>query len=170
VSAKDPKIRFAGREIPTHQVWAKLEIANQVLDVMDRYNEKRPDLASDHTREVAQEVRKRLAGIEIFVPPRPEKNLDLEDQARVLLKNHTPEEVIDIFKREHNLDYNLQGIIYLAGEEAYLNSLVNEAHLLRNNAISWDQMAQLWNEAKRPVPGKPFWDARTVEMVVRGAS
>jgi len=165
VSDKDPKIRFAGQEIPSHQVWPKLEMMNQALDVIDRFNGNRPALATDYTRNVAREVRNRLKRIEVIMP-RPKKTLDLEDKARALLQMHTPEEVVEILNKQDHQDYDLQGLIFLAGTEPYIKSLANEAELLSQNKISWEQMAHLWNEAKRPIPGRPFWDARTVEQVV----
>lgn len=165
MSDKDPKILFNGVETPAHEVWAKLELANRALGVMDRYNQGRPELASDYTREVAEEVRKRLGNIEVLMPKPRQKDTGQEDRAKLLLRTHAPEEVIEILKREFALDCDLPGLIMLAGTGPYLTSLANEASLLQNNAISWEQIAELWNEAHRPVPGKPFWDARTVEQL-----
>jgi len=96
------------------------------------------------------------------MPKAPKKTEDLVDAARALLMAHAPEDVIDILQREHNVECDINGLIHLAGPDAYLQSLANEADTLRNNAISYDQIAELWNDARRPVPGKPFWDKYSV--------
>lgn len=159
------RIRFGDKEIPTCDAWAKLEIATQALEVLSRYNTELPNLASDLTRTTEEEVRKRLGGIEILIPPPPKRSEDLVDTVRALLLNHTPEDALDILARDHNADLDLNALVHLAGSEAYLQCLSNEVTTFRQNAISFEQIAELWNDAKRPAPGKPFWDKFSVEQL-----
>ncbi len=162
----NPTIRFGGREIPTHSAWSKLEIATQALEVLSRYNRELTPLATDLTRKTEAEVRKRLGEIEILLPKAPKRSDDLVDKARALLLLHAPEDVVEMLEQQHHIECDLDGLIHLAGAEAYLQALTNEAEDCRRNAISYEQIAQLWNDAKRPAPGKPFWDRISVERLL----
>ncbi len=168
MSERDYRILFGGEEIPAYQAWDKLEVAHEALEVLARFNEKWARLATETTERREREVRKRLGGIEILLPPPPKKDPDLSDKARALLLSMTPEEALDVLASEHNTDCDLNGLIHLAGTEAYLQSLANEAALFQQNAILPEQIANLWNEARRPAPGKPFWDRFDVEKLLSG--
>jgi len=163
---KDYRIRFAGEEIPAYQAWKKLEIAHAALAVLEKFNLKRTSLATDLTREKEEEVKRRLAEIEVQVPSAPKKDKDLTEIARALMSKHAPEDVMDVLRREHGEEIDINGLIHLAGTEAYLTSLANEVQMFSQNAISYDQAADLWNEAKRPAPEKPFWTASSVKALV----
>jgi hypothetical protein len=170
MSDRDPKIRFGGREIPTYEAWAKLAVARGALDVLTRFNQGRASLATDLTRDTEGEVRRRLGSLEILMPEAPSRELDLEDRVRALLLTHSPDRVLDILKREHKVDCDYNGLIHLAGSETYLKSLAIEAHEFQDNRISDQQIADLWNEAKRPALGKPFWDRIAVRELLRGGT
>jgi len=167
MSERDYRILFGGEEIPAYQAWSKLEVAHEALEVLARFNEKWARLATQTTEETEREVRKRLGGIEVLLPAPPKKDPDLADKARALLLSMTPEEAIDVLAREHNSECDLNGLIHLAGNEAYLQSLANEAGLFEQNGILPEQIANLWNEARRPAPGKPFWDKFDVENLLK---
>jgi hypothetical protein len=159
-------ILFAGEMIPTYRAWSKLEVAQEALKVLSDFNENRPQLATAETRQREKEVRKHLGGIEILLPTPPRKDPDMSDKARALLLSMTPEEAIDVLASEHNTDCDINGLIHLAGTEAYLESLANEAALFQQNSILPEQIANLWNEARRPSPGKPFWDKYEVQRLL----
>ncbi len=164
---KDYRIRFAGEEIPAYQAWRKLEAAQAALSVLEQFNRNRTSLSTEFTQKTEEEVRRRLAKIEVLVPTPPKKTPDLTDMARALLLQHTPEEVIDILGSEHNMECDINGLIHLAGTEAYFVSLGNEVQVFSQNAITYEQVADLWNEAKRPSPGRPFWDASSVKALIQ---
>ena len=168
MSDKDYKIRFAGKEIPAFEVWSKLGLANEALDVLARFNTLRDALATDFTRSTEKAVRQRLSSIELMLPAPPKKDQDMQEVARALLSSHTPEEALDILRREHNVDADMDGLIHLAGREAYVQSMAAEAGTFRQNAISFHQIPDLWSDAKRPAPGKPFWDKAAVEALLKG--
>jgi hypothetical protein len=167
MSDKDYKVWFAGSEIPVFQAWEKLDVANQALEVLERFNEKRAQLATELTLRTAEEVRRRLSEIEILLPEKGQTDDSLEQKVRALLLHNSPEGVIDVLRRDHNVECDLNGLIQLGGTEAYLASLTNEAGMFLQNAISVDQIAELWNEAKRPAPGKPFWDSAAVKILLK---
>jgi hypothetical protein len=171
MSDKNPKIRFGGKEIPTYEAWSKLELAHEALGVLERFNQNREALASEHTRSTEVEVRKRLGSLEILLPPAPKRDHDLEDTARALLQDHSPDDALDILRAKHQADCDMNGLVHLAGSETYLQAMAREAEVFRDNRISDQQIADLWNEARRPAPGKPFWDRIAVrELLDHGAS
>jgi hypothetical protein len=168
MSERDYRILFGGEEIPAYQAWDKLEVAKEALEVLARFNDKWARLATRQTEEAEEEVRKRLGSIEVLLPAPPRKDPDMSDKARAMLLSMTPEEAIDVLASEHNMDCDINGLIHLAGTDAYLQSLANEAVLFQQNAILPEQIANLWNEAHRPAPGKPFWDRFDVERLLGG--
>ncbi len=164
---KDYRIRFAGEVIPAYEAWGKLETAQAALSVLEQFNRKRTGLATELTQKTEEDVRRRLAKIEVLGPTPPKKAPDLTDKVRALLLQHTPEEVISILDSEHKVDCDIHGLIHLAGTDAYFASLGNEVQVYSQNAITYEQVADLWNEAKRPSPGRPFWDASSVKSLIQ---
>jgi hypothetical protein len=63
-------IRFRGDWVPAHEVWHKMEALTVVIEAIDRFNERFPELASDETRHVVPLVRRRLKEIELRMPNR----------------------------------------------------------------------------------------------------
>jgi len=166
---KDYRILFGGKEIPTFEAWPKLEVANAALGVLERFNRRRPQLATALTRDLEEEVRRHLRHLEILLPTPPKKGADVVEIARALLQRHTPEEAVERLRSEHGLDCDLNGLVHLAGIDAYLSCLVDEARVLLRNAISPEQIAELWNEGGRPAPGQPFWNPTLIEGILKQA-
>ncbi len=164
-------ISVNGEERPAHEVWQKLEIATSALACLTRFNEGRPGLASEYTRRIEHEVRNRLDRIQARLDQAKAgdaKGTDLEARARELLQSLGPEDAVSILNQEFGLDLDLLALIGLTGTAPYLATLATEGSILSQNKISPEQIADLWNEAKRPSPGRPFWDALTVQKVLDG--
>lgn len=168
MSDRDYRILFGGAELPAYQVWGKLEVAKSALEVLTRFNAERALLSTEATRTTEVDVRKRLSDIELILPTQATKDPDMSDRARALLLVMTPEEAIEVLRTEHNVGFDLNGLVQLAGTETYLESLSNEAEVFKQNAILPEQIASLWNEARRPAPGKPFWDKFAVQSLLDG--
>lgn len=162
---KGPTIRFAGRWLPAHAVWHKLETATTVLEAIQRFNDRFPGLATASTREVVPLVRRRLREIELRLPARPQA-VDPGAVAAALLARTTPEEALRLLSAEHGLPLDMRQLIQLAGEEAYCGALRREARQLRDNRVSSDQAMQLWNGAGRPAPGGGLWTARKIDALL----
>jgi len=164
---KNHCILFGGKEIPAFEAWSKLEVVNAALGILERFNRQDSQLATPLTRATEHEVRMHLQRLE--VSPAPEKGLEVVEIVRALLQKHTPEDTITILSSEHDLDCDLNGLAHLAGVDAYLGCLAEEARVLLRNAISHEQIADLWNESGRPAPGSPFWDHSLIEEILKGA-
>ena len=155
-------IRFGGRWIPAHDLWAKMETANVVADAIERFNAQFPELSNAGTRDVVPLVRQRLKDIDLRMPRDPQ----LPDAAPIaidLLKRMSPEDVVETLREQHNIETDVAQLIQLAGEEAYIAALVREAHEFALNMVSTDQTARLWNDTTRPCPGGGLWSARKIQ-------
>ena len=162
---REPVIHFGGVMVPAHQIWDKLETASAVNEAIHRFNEEYPHLATRNTLAAVPLVRERLDAVEVCMPPRPEKNAELEEVAAALLASLPPEEVLEALARDHGCECDLHGLIYLAGEEAYVKAMGREAREYEQNRILPAQTAELWNEARRPAPGGGLWTEKKVRQL-----
>jgi len=158
---EQPMIRFDGKWVPAHDVWSKMETANVVADVIERFNNNFPQLANSDTREVVPLVRQRLKNIELQMPARDQRP-ELGPIAARLLDSMSPEDAIEVMANEHAAQLDLLQLIQLAGEQNYAKSLRREAVECRLNRISPEQTAQLWNDLARPAPGGGQWGIDTI--------
>jgi len=161
-------VQFAGEWIPAHEAWDKMEVVTTVVETIERFNENHPELATDATRAVVPEVRRRLASIELVMPKKPQKAKELRGKALSLLEHSSPEEAVDQLQDEFSGELNLQTLIAMAGMPAYLGALKREMKVLRENKISPDQAATLWNDIHRVAAGGGSWTGRKVEMLMAG--
>lgn len=164
---EEPMIWFGGEWIPARDAWAKMETATVVVEHIQRFNEMFPQLSSSDTRAVVPLVKQRLKDVELRMPSGPAELPDLGPVAADLLRKMAPEEVLDTLEEQHGTNLELQQLIQLAGEAAYLDSLRREAGEYQDNLISNDQTAQLWNDFGRPAPGGGLWSAKKVDALMK---
>jgi len=163
---EEPLIRIGEHWVPAHEAWQKLETATAVTEIIDRFNQRFPELSTPVTREIVPLVRQRLKTITLHMPRR-QTVPELEDIATELLHRHPPEEVIEILREQHDQDIDLAGLVALAGEEPYLDALRHEAREYTTNKILPEQTADIWNDMHRPAPGGGLWNRRKVEMLLQ---
>lgn len=166
-SEDEPHIRIGDEWVPAHQAWQRLETASAVTDAIDRFNERFPHLSSAVTREVVPVVRQRLRDIELRMPKKPQEGPDLSAIVAALLDELSPEEVLERVEAEYGEALNLNELIVLAGERAYMVALRREAAEYVANKILPEQTADIWNDMRRPAPGGGLWSRRKVEMVLQ---
>ena len=140
-------------------------------ECLERLNKQFPHLASENSTSGVEHWRQRRirsnihdmseAPAEPVMPADGGKALALE-----LLQSHGLEDVLDILRDEHRIDLTLPQLIHLVGKQAYRGSLGRDAQELMRNAISYEQIASLWNELDRPALGSARWNARSVSMLV----
>lgn len=164
-----PTIRFGDQELPTYEVWKKLEALNVAVRHLKYLNERYPELATRLTVDAVNLVFKRINAIEIIMPKPPEKTPQLEDVAKELLKGMSLEEAMELLEQEHGAEVDYVGLIHLVGFDAYAEALKKEIAEFRANFLSFDQIAELWTESKRPVPGGGLmWNGKAVERLMNG--
>jgi hypothetical protein len=93
---------------------------------------------------------------------------DVQAMAIELLEKqgHNLEDVIDILVTEHDIEINIEGLAQTIGRTAYIAALRRDAAELLKNAISYSQIANLWNDLDRPAFGGENWTARSVAILV----
>ena len=167
---KEPNIHFAGRYLPAHRLWSRTEIVLGCNEFVARLNEQLPEYATEQSRAVVPEVRRRLKAIEVAIPPRFRVTREIERAARALLSQNTVEEALERFNREHDQEMSLTEFVHVVGTRAYHLNLREEAREWEPNKVLPSQTAQIWNEQRRPAPGEPpRWTADKVERLLNGA-
>ncbi|MEJ2577325.1 MAG: hypothetical protein P8106_11810 [Gammaproteobacteria bacterium] len=163
----EPQIRFAGRWLPAHQAREKLAVAIEAMERVERFNERFPDLATAATLGVVPRVRRRLARVKALALPLTSKDAKaLRKKAHGLLGANPPEDVIDALQEDFASSLNLQTLVAMVGMPAYLEALHREALVLRQNRISAEQIAVLWNDLARFAPGGGRWTERWVQRLL----
>ena len=159
-------VRFAGVEIPAHMAWKKIEVLNTAADNLERLNEAYPHLATEFSHEILGIVRKRLKEAVSDVA----KPVQIDDSyiefLKEQIKKNAPEDCIDNLRSAYNVDINIHDLIYHVGEVNYMESMIREAELYRENKILPEQTAELWNQMGRPAPGKQHWTGKDVEQLL----
>jgi len=158
----EPMIRFGGEWIPAHDLWKKMETVNVIADAIERFNAEYPHLSSAQSRDVIPLVRQRLKDIDLRMPDEVPQ-LDLGEVTNGLLETMSPEDVIMVLRDQYDAQMDLNGLIQLAGEEAYVSAVRREAQEHVLNLVSPEQTAELWNDAARPPPGGGLWTAKKVQ-------
>ena len=81
-------------------------------------------------------------------------------------QGHSLEDVLDTLKADHGVEINIAGLAQVIGRTVYISALRKDAADLLNNAISFSQIASLWNDLDRPAFGGENWTARNVSILV----
>ncbi|MDJ0806918.1 MAG: hypothetical protein QNJ78_08815 [Gammaproteobacteria bacterium] len=84
-----------------------------------------------------------------------------------LLQTQQMEDVMQQLSEEFSVPMDYQHLIDLVGREAYLEALDKEVEVLKENSISLEQTAQLWNGMGKPVPGGGHWSESAIRSLVR---
>ncbi len=159
---------------------------NDFADRLDRLNQLFPDLATPVTLDgvsMWQETKKRAdekveagssgqpdAQVEIpqqeLVQPPVEEPIDLRKACLELLQNNGLEDVQDILSQERGIDLPMHELVDTIGKELYIAVLKRDVKQLSENAISYDQIANLWNELGRPALSGPTWSGRSISVLI----
>ena len=89
----------------------------------------------------------------------------LETTAIELIGKHQLEDVLEILKEEFAADLGYAGLIDLVGEDRYRVALQSEAAEMKRNAVSFAQMAELWNGMGKPAFGNERWTKLAVSTL-----
>ena len=92
---------------------------------------------------------------------------NLDKLSAELLENNSIEDVLDILLKDHGIDIPEQKLIKSVGKDAYLTALRKEVVFLRENALSFSQIAELWNELGRPGLNGGIWTEANVSLLGR---
>lgn len=137
---------------------------------LDQLNKRYTHLATEATRESVKTwrvVREQVLAEQVDESS-DQQAPELKPLANELLEKqgHTLDETIEILEAQHGITIDLVGLIQSIGKTAYIAALRREAVELQENAISFPQIASLWNDQGRPAIGGETWSARTVSILV----
>jgi len=138
---------------------------------LDELNKHFPNLATDSSIAGVEYWYRRMTQAPIHCHPKsdPESKYasgELWELAIKLLQTHDLEEVPAILLNDSQTTLSLSQLIQLVGNQAYLAALRKDAHRLVQKAVSYEQIAALWNDLGRPTLGGPSWNARNVSVLV----
>lgn len=160
-------VRIAGIDIPIHLAWNKIEVLNTGADLLDMLNEKYPHLATEFTHGITSIVRERISETLGDIKPPPKKEVHLiEFLLEKLAAGIDPLDIIDMAQQEKNVEMTLEDLVYLVGEDAYMDAMKKQAIEFHMNKILPEQIADLWNQADMPAPGKQHWVRKDVERLL----
>ena len=101
-----------------------------------------------------------------ILPQQESANSDIGAVAIGLLQQHSFEDVLELLQGRHNVKLSLPQLINLIGKHKYLSFLKRDVTELLKNAISYEQIAFLWNDLERPALSGPVWSSRSISMLV----
>lgn len=140
------------------------------VDRLDELNEKFPELATSSTQTAVEDARRLLGTIEMAAQKPKVGKLSKEEilaaAARELLQTCGLDDTIEILQSEHRTTLTPKQLVQLVGKHTYIATLRKEARDYQANSISFDQIAQLWNDFGRPPLGDAAWTGRTVSTLI----
>jgi len=140
------------------------------VDRLDDLNQRFPKLATSQTEQSVEDARRLLGTIEMAAQEikerGPSKEEALAKAARELLLQCGLDDTLEIIQSEHRTTLSPKQLVHLVGNHSYIAALRKEAQDYRANAISFDQIAELWNDFGRPPLGDAAWTARTVSSLI----
>ncbi|MCB1829695.1 MAG: hypothetical protein H6964_14565 [Chromatiaceae bacterium] len=95
----------------------------------------------------------------------PQAGIDVRSVAVNLLRQNSLEDVLDLLAEQHSVALSLHELVQIIGKKEYLVVLRREFNELLKNAISFEQIATLWNDLERPAFGGPNWNSRSISML-----
>jgi len=93
------------------------------------------------------------------------EEVDLKPIIIELLTNNSFEDVQDILVGEYSTEMSLPDMVQLIGKQEYLIALKRELGELLRNAVSFEQVATLWNDLERPALGNTTWNAGSISLL-----
>ena len=138
---------------------------------LDDLNVRFPNLASDVSKDGVAQWRARQIWIKdqkktrSAVQQQPQA-IDVKQLAIGLLADHGLEDVVDILLSKHRIELTSAQLVDLIGYEHYAPALRRDLGLLRENAVSYEQVAKLWTDLGRPALGGAEWNAKGVSALV----
>ncbi|MCW8847357.1 MAG: hypothetical protein OQK42_00285 [Sedimenticola sp.] len=147
------------------------ESVDACADRLDALNNRFSNLATDATRESVETWRKvkdKIVFDQTEEKKEPTAGPDVKSIATELLEKqgHGLEDVIDILMSDHNIELTIDNLVQTIGKQVYITALRKDAGDLLGNAISYSQIASLWNDLGRPAFGGDSWTARSVSILV----
>jgi hypothetical protein len=133
---------------------------------LEHLNNQFPHLATTSTLQGVESWRGRRMVNQIDPPPKPAPEpLDIRTIAIGLVTAHSLEDALDLLLEKHDIDLSLPEFVHLIGRKSYTAALRRDLQELLKNAISYEQIANLWNDLERPALGNDIWNSRSISLL-----
>ncbi|MCP3662648.1 MAG: hypothetical protein GY696_09165 [Gammaproteobacteria bacterium] len=148
-----------------------IKAANRIANRLEIFNKRFPSLATEVTQaslEEWQNIQHQYGSVEMEKSSAEEEVVQekLRALAIELLESHGLEDVQDMLLSEYQMEIETKDLVELVGNDSYMKMLRRDASQLLANAISYDQVATLWNDLNRPSLGADHWNAQSVSILV----
>jgi len=146
-----------------------LMVADDAVDHLRNLIKHFPHLVTPEVKAAVEDwdqFKQRRGSIELVRPLHVAVDHELMAKtANELLEKHQMEDVMDLLKEQFSIDVDYPKLIGLIGKTRYRRALRQESRELKKNAISFEQMADLWNSLGKPAMGGERWTAQSISML-----
>jgi len=142
-----------------------IETAREAVSQLKRLTHDFPRLSTRHVKLAIETWKKG----ELIWLEKERKRLErsaLEMRAQELIEDHLVDDVLDRLIAEFNREIDFYGLIDLCGRDKYIAALRREAIELKQNFVSPEQTADLWNGLGKPAVGGERWNAKAVSVLM----
>ena len=141
------------------------------LEGVLRWRQRRTQQVVTEPEEMAEpEEIAQLKGIaqpgEIAQPEQqPVNDRDITALVGGLIGHYSFEEVLDLLLNDHQIELTPAQLANAVGKKQYLNMLKRDVEEMMTHAISYEQIAVLWNDLGRPTISGGEWNSRGISML-----
>jgi hypothetical protein len=147
-----------------------LTVADDAVDHLRNLIRHFPHLVTPEVKAAIEhwdQLKERRGRIEFVKPFQKTRDRALwAKKANELIEDHPMEEVMEILEEEFSIKMDYPRLIGLIGKVRYRHALRNESRVLQHHAISFQQMADLWNSLGKPPMGGERWTAHSISLLV----
>ena len=147
-----------------------IQLARESIAQLRRLARDFPHLASPHVRIAIETWNEEMFRKgEIVWLARERRRFEqsaLESRAQELLDSHHVDEALELLAQEFDKALDYYSLIDLGGRDKYIGALRREAIELKQNFISPEQTAELWNSVGKPAVGGERWNALAVSVLM----
>lgn len=147
-----------------------IEVAREAVSQLRRLTRDFPALSSSHVRHAIETWNEEMFRKgEIIWLEKERQRLErsaLETRATALIEHQLVDDVLDILNGEFSKQMDYWDLIDLVGRDRYIAAMRREAVELKQNFISPEQTAELWNSVGKPSVGGDRWVATGVSVLM----
>jgi len=147
-----------------------IEVAREAVSQLRRLTRDFPALSSSHVKLAIETWNEEMFRKgEIIWLEKERRRLEksaLENRAAALIAGQLVDDVLDALNSEFSKELGYRDLIDLVGRDKYINAMCREAEELKQNFISPEQTAELWNSVGKPSVGGDRWVATAVSVLM----
>lgn len=147
-----------------------IETAREALEQLKRLSRDFPHFSTEHVKLAIETWNEEMFQKgEVIWLEKQRKRLErsaMESRAEELIEQDHVDEVLEKLVAEFNREIDFYGLIDLCGRDKYIAALRREAVELKQNFVSPEQTAELWNTAGKPALGGERWNAKGVSVLM----